>query len=176
MIDRSLALRFIYLFLPSDYITITDLGPSPRKRPYPLQKRTEHSFSSKVMIVILSFVYFLSRNTRSINAAPMEFSRLGGDLLISQSSREACVDQRSIWDIIWSCLATIFACCWVSVHPNMPALTDGKWKIACHRLELMFWAVIAPEMIIMWALRQWYGARELADTYEGPWCPRNFTF
>jgi len=31
----------------------------------------------------------------------------------------------------------------------------------------MFWSVIAPELIIMWALRQWYGARLLKDKYKG---------
>ena len=28
--------------------------------------------------------------------------------------------QRTMWDSLWSCLATIFACSWVSVHPNIP--------------------------------------------------------
>ena len=31
----------------------------------------------------------------------------------------------------------------------------------------MFWAVVAPEMIISWALRQWIGARGLEKLYKG---------
>jgi hypothetical protein len=31
----------------------------------------------------------------------------------------------------------------------------------------MFWAIIAPEMIILWAMRQWFGARNLAREYHG---------
>ena len=31
----------------------------------------------------------------------------------------------------------------------------------------MFWAVVSPEMIITWALRQWLGARQLEKKYKG---------
>ena len=85
-------------------------------------------------------------------------------------STPACIcpaDQRSIWDILWSCLATIFACSWVSVHPNIPAPNESSWRIFLRRLELMFWAIIGPEFIISWALRQWIGARELEKRYKG---------
>ena len=74
-------------------------------------------------------------------------------------------DQRTLWDILWSCLATIFACSWVSVHPNIP--NESSWRIFLRRLELMFWAVVAPETIITWALRQWLGARHLEKLYKG---------
>ena len=76
-------------------------------------------------------------------------------------------DQRTIWDILWSCLATIFACSWVSIHPNIPAPNESSWRIFFRRLELMFWAVVFPEMIITWALRQWLGARRLEKFYKG---------
>ena len=76
-------------------------------------------------------------------------------------------DQRSIWDILWSCLATIFACSWVSVHPNIPGPDEPSWRVFLRRLELMFWAVIGPEMINAWAFRQWLGARHLEKLYKG---------
>ena len=82
----------------------------------------------------------------------------------------ACIcpaEQRTIWDILWSCLATIFACSWVSVHPNISASNESSWRIFLRRLELMFWAVFGPEMIITWALRQWSGARQLEKFYKG---------
>ena len=85
-------------------------------------------------------------------------------------STPACIcpaDQRSIWDIIWSCLATIFACSWVSVHPNIPGPNESRSRVLLRRLELMFWAVIGPEMIITWAFRQWLGARRLENLYKG---------
>ena len=82
----------------------------------------------------------------------------------------ACIcpaDQRTIWDILWSCIATIFACSWVSVHTNIPSPNESSWRIFFRRLELMFWAVVAPEMIITWAFRQWLGARYLEKLYKG---------
>ena len=85
-------------------------------------------------------------------------------------STAACIcpaDQRSLWDILWSCLATIFACSWVSVHPNIPASNESSRRIFLRRLELMFWAVVSPEMIITWAVRQWSGARHLEKKYKG---------
>ena len=78
-----------------------------------------------------------------------------------------CVDRRSLSDIVWSCFATIFACTWLSVHPNMPGPDEGPWKIALRRLELMFWSLIFPEMIIYWAFRQWDAAQSLRDEYGG---------
>ena len=77
------------------------------------------------------------------------------------------VDQRTLWDILWSCLATIIACSWVSVHPNIPGPNESSWRIFLRRLELMFWAVVAPEMIITWAFQQWLGARHLGKLYKG---------
>ena len=76
-------------------------------------------------------------------------------------------DQRSLLDILWSCLATLFACSWVSVHPNIPGPDESWWRIYLRRLELMFWTVFAPEMIITWAFRQWTGARRLKTLYKG---------
>jgi len=79
----------------------------------------------------------------------------------------ASTNQRSTWDILWSCLATIFACTWLSIHPNMPSPKDGRIRIALQRLELMVWAIMTPEMIIFWAMRQWQHARDIAKLYEG---------
>ena len=67
----------------------------------------------------------------------------------------ASTKQRSTWEILWTCLATIFACTWVSIHPNIPSSKDGRMHIALQRLELMVWAILTPEMIIFWAMRQW---------------------
>jgi len=76
-------------------------------------------------------------------------------------------DERTLWNIVTGCLATVFACTWVSVHPNMPSPNDGRIRIFMARLELMIWALVVPEMIIFWALRQWIGARRLAKLFEG---------
>ena len=117
------------------------------------------------MLILLTLVYvfqgFQSQATPLANLLE-ESSSINATITVSN----ACIcpaDQRSIWDILWSCLATIFACSWVSIHPNIPGPDESSWRIFLRRLELMFWAVVAPEMIITWALRQWFGARHLEN-------------
>ena len=85
----------------------------------------------------------------------------------AEATVSACECHRSIWDILWSCLATIFACLWISVHPNIPLPNEAGWRVFLRRLELMFWALLGPELVIVWAFRQWLGARELEKLYKG---------
>ncbi|KXN92714.1 hypothetical protein AN958_06992 [Leucoagaricus sp. SymC.cos] len=73
---------------------------------------------------------------------------------------------RTLQGIIWSCLATIFACTWVSMHPNVP---DPRWsgfRRLRERIVLMFYAVIAPEFIAIWAFRQRMMAVRRAKEYN----------
>ena len=157
------------------------LGTSYRAQPHAPGQRVLHltfnirssifwidcKFSS--MLLILTLLYYLLHDFQS-HAAPLtsilEESRNNSTVIITP----ACIcpaDQRTIWEILWSCLATIFACSWVSIHPNIPAPNESSWRIFLRRLELMFWAVFGPEMIITWALRQWLGARHLEKLYKG---------
>ena len=73
---------------------------------------------------------------------------------------------RTIWNIIWSCFSTVVACAWIAVHPNIPALEDSKWKILRRRLMVTAYILLAPEMVIMWAARQYRDARLLAEEFQ----------
>ena len=125
------------------------------------------------MLLVLTLVYLF--HGFQTHAAPLTspLAESGSNTtvlstLASAYEKGVCpADQRSIWDILWNCLATIFACSWVSVHPNIPAPNESRWRIFLRRLELMFWSVVGPEMIITWALRQWSGARRLENLYKG---------
>jgi hypothetical protein len=75
-------------------------------------------------------------------------------------------NNRTIWDIVWSCLATIFACTWVAVHPNVPSPKAHRKSKFQNRLMVMAYAWIAPECVTMWAMRQWVSARKLASVYN----------
>ncbi|KAK0439676.1 uncharacterized protein EV420DRAFT_1316079 [Desarmillaria tabescens] len=77
-------------------------------------------------------------------------------------------NKRTLWDILWSSIATIFACLWISVHPNVPGSklrAHGSFFCRLQRLKLMLLAIFSPEVIIMWAFRQWSVARR-AKTYN----------
>ena len=78
-----------------------------------------------------------------------------------------------MWDILWSCLATTFAVTWVSVHPNVPWLEETSWMVLKRRMFLMVLALLAPEVMIMWAFKQWRGAvmiKELVNKAKPETC------
>ncbi|KAJ3758603.1 hypothetical protein EV360DRAFT_43528, partial [Lentinula raphanica] len=66
---------------------------------------------------------------------------------------------RTIFQILWSCIGVIVACTWVAVHPNLPGPNEGSTEILWRRLKLMLITLIAPEILVVWASRQWYAAR-----------------
>ncbi|KAF4616957.1 hypothetical protein D9613_008728 [Agrocybe pediades] len=72
---------------------------------------------------------------------------------------------RTRLEIIWTCLATILAASWVSIHPNMPGPNVSKVKKTLQRIETMLWAVIMPELVILWAIGQWRGAKEMENVF-----------
>lgn len=47
----------------------------------------------------------------------------------SPSSCADLQDCRTIWNIVSSCIVTIFSCIWVAVHPNLPDIHDCPWKV-----------------------------------------------
>ncbi|KAF9004273.1 hypothetical protein BDQ17DRAFT_1174087, partial [Cyathus striatus] len=72
-------------------------------------------------------------------------------------------NQRSILDIIWSCLVTIFLCTWVAVHPDVPARDEKNWKILGRRFYAMCWIIMFPELALAQAVRQVWAARHLSE-------------
>ncbi|KIM46581.1 hypothetical protein M413DRAFT_65144, partial [Hebeloma cylindrosporum] len=75
-------------------------------------------------------------------------------------------DTRSAFNIFWSCTSTIFACTWIAIHPNIPGPKDSQLVVFRRRAALMGYALIAPEIIILWALRQHRAARKLTKRYK----------
>ena len=82
-----------------------------------------------------------------------------------------CPDTRSILDIIWSCLATVFLCTWVSVHPNLGPPKELKIMRVVRRVKVMFWGLLGPDIILFWSMAQWFGARNVAKKYVGEFYP-----
>jgi hypothetical protein len=80
----------------------------------------------------------------------------------------AAHEGRTMFTIVWGCLSTTFVCAWVSVHPNIPPpkYEEYGWKSLARRLWLLFWTLVAPELILVWSYRQWMGAGEVARIYN----------
>ena len=73
---------------------------------------------------------------------------------------------RSLFGITRSCVLTIFLCTWASVH-NIPS-PDERWpRITVRHVGLMLTALLMPEVIIGWALRQRMTAIKLAERHKG---------
>ncbi|KAJ7910802.1 hypothetical protein B0H13DRAFT_1615283 [Mycena leptocephala] len=111
------------------------------------------------MLLLLILVHLLSRNG---NAVPVPHS------LNARTSSDSCDDInncRKLFDIVWGCLATIFACTWVSVHPNVPAPNQSRLTLFWRRLKMMLIAVIAPEIMVGFAARQFFAARVLSKEF-----------
>ncbi|KAF8803226.1 hypothetical protein BYT27DRAFT_7195811, partial [Phlegmacium glaucopus] len=64
---------------------------------------------------------------------------------------------RSTLDIFWSCYATLFACAWVAIHPNIPP-NGCKYR---ERAKCLFVSLFSPELMVAWAIAQWYSARRI---------------
>ncbi len=88
------------------------------------------------------------------------------------SGSPACLNRTEL-SIIRSCLATIFASTWLAVHPNVPGLNltkeEPRWWIfgrptimcSIERAKLMLVAILAPEVMVGWAIRQFLVARKV---------------
>jgi hypothetical protein len=73
---------------------------------------------------------------------------------LPNSPDAAAVQTRSLWDLVYSCTATIIVCVWVSIHPNVPGRRDTGFQKLRARIWLMLISLIAPEVIVLFALRQ----------------------
>ena len=73
--------------------------------------------------------------------------------------------KRTLFSIIWGCISTTIICAWTAIHPNIPP-RESPLKKTLRRLELMFWTIIAPEILPCWALNQRLAAMTVTDVYN----------
>jgi hypothetical protein len=73
--------------------------------------------------------------------------------------------KRTLFNIIWGCVSTTIICTWAAIHPNIPP-REGPVRGLFRRLELMFWVIVAPEILPSWALNQLLAARTIRNLYN----------
>lgn len=105
----------------------------------------------------------LSRLDESSRTVPIRSNEIALTVKFVQPdpSCDNLYDCRALSSIVVSCLATLAACTWVSVHPNIPDASEGRLVLFLRRFKLMLLALVAPEVIVLWALRQRMVARQL---------------
>ncbi|KAJ7592052.1 hypothetical protein C8J56DRAFT_824057 [Mycena floridula] len=118
--------------------------------------KTHDSHSSCLQTTMLWALYLLSKVSFAKALQPAPPGETCNDIH----------DCRTLYDIIFGCVATIFACTWVSVHPNVPPPGLGVFKRTFRRLSMMLVAIIAPEIVVFFAARQFMFARRFAKEFN----------
>ena len=65
---------------------------------------------------------------------------------------------RGTFDIVWSCLLTIFACIYNAIHLNVPPRNTGKWRLLLRKVKWATMALFAPEIVLYTARTQFLDA------------------
>jgi hypothetical protein len=95
-------------------------------------------------------------------SSPTFWFNMVSSVMVPGSALESTpMPTRTIWELVYSSSAMIFACIWISLHPNVPGRRDGRIGRLKPRIWLMLIAFIAPEIIVLFALRQRSVARAL---------------
>ncbi|KAF8638229.1 hypothetical protein AX16_010536, partial [Volvariella volvacea WC 439] len=73
---------------------------------------------------------------------------------------------RSTSELVWNCLGTVFVCTYVAIHPNMPDRCATKSERMWQKVRTCLYALLAPEAVIIMAMRQRFGALRIAKQYR----------
>jgi len=68
---------------------------------------------------------------------------------------------RGTADIIWSCVVTLEACIYTTVHLNIPPVHQSSWWRLVAKAKWTTVALIGPELVLHMALKQLMAARRL---------------
>ncbi|KAJ5126582.1 hypothetical protein N7448_007361 [Penicillium atrosanguineum] len=71
-------------------------------------------------------------------------------------------NSRSSWDILWTCLSTIFACTWTALHLSVPKRDQSDTVYTIGKLIAWIGAVLAPELMAGIAAEERWRARAIA--------------
>ncbi|KAF8637194.1 hypothetical protein AX16_010853 [Volvariella volvacea WC 439] len=80
------------------------------------------------------------------------------------SSRCDPTRNRTIFDILYSCIGVILLCTYISMHHNIPDQGDSWAKVTWMKIRTTIYALLAPEMVILWAIRQRIMAEKIAES------------
>ncbi|KAF7977362.1 hypothetical protein HWV62_3953 [Athelia sp. TMB] len=141
-----------------------DLQPAPNLATYPTRTHPSSIFAqvkhlppyspSTATPIMSLFVAWMVSGVAALPISPAENSIFS----YKCSDIEYC---RTIPGIVWSCLATIFACTWVAVHPNVPAPKSKVYYVVLQRIAVTVCGLLVPEYIVAWSIRQWLVANQI---------------
>jgi len=77
------------------------------------------------------------------------------------------LQMRSTSEIFFGCIITIILCSSYCIRPNLSYPNASNIRVLCRKLNVSFWMCLCPELIIIWALKQWRQASMFASKYSG---------
>lgn len=105
------------------------------------------------MLIILACLFFFRHYGQLFTVAapiPNAIDGLNPRDLDPSDALDPC-SARTVPEVLWSCLAIMT---WVSVHTNVPLLDETDYSVIKRRVFLMLLALIAPELLLLWVLKQ----------------------
>ncbi|THU83887.1 hypothetical protein K435DRAFT_688671, partial [Dendrothele bispora CBS 962.96] len=131
----------------------------------------------------MAVLYALARPLPSLLASTNNESFPSSE--VSSGALEGCNDLqscRTVESIFYNCIAVIFACTYVAIHPNIPRsfrrssshelievgdpFTVNWVAVIVRDVSCMCFAFLSPELVMLWAMRQWFAARYIARKYS----------
>ncbi|KAF8642794.1 hypothetical protein AX16_009427 [Volvariella volvacea WC 439] len=70
---------------------------------------------------------------------------------------------RTTFDILDSCIGVILLCTYISIHHNIPDQHDSRTRVMWLKIRMTLYALMAPEFMIIWAIRQRIAAGKIAE-------------
>ncbi|KAF8217237.1 hypothetical protein K438DRAFT_1558839, partial [Mycena galopus ATCC 62051] len=113
------------------------------------------------MLLFLVLIHLLSKNGCATPLTPPHPLGTPSSIHFCGSTNNG----RTLFDIVWGCFATIFACTWVSVHPNVPPPDQSWLALFWRKLKMMLIGIVGPELMAGFAVRQFLVARILSKEY-----------
>jgi hypothetical protein len=106
-----------------------------------------------VVLLVLLLIYHLAQ------------AKVAPGITAREEDSEPSCSKRTLSSIVWGCISTTVICAWFAIHPNI-APREGLFKETQRRFELMFWTIVAPEILPCWALNQLLAAITVRDVYN----------
>jgi hypothetical protein len=106
------------------------------------------------MLIIALLVVMFHLTSSTPLPAPIEAFDTAAPLTVFGRELPDCMNvarYRTMQSIIWSCLTTIFACAWVSIHPNVPDPRYSGWRRFIRRMAQMINTLITPSYLAVGA-------------------------
>ncbi|TFK65729.1 hypothetical protein BDN72DRAFT_962287 [Pluteus cervinus] len=118
-----------------------------------------------MLTMLLASFWLFGAQAAPISTGPHTIPTIIHTVIFGIQARSNCseADVRTLYEIVRSCFLTIAACVYRSIHQNIPDPRATFLERQIGRVKITFCALIAPELMIWWAMRQRFGAKVIAE-------------